>query len=137
MNNEVREKGLVVKIIFAILATLLIAMQSSTASPALSVLDYQDLTRKGTQGEQTITYYLTAVIDAIGMTNEEVVARKDRPIFCQERTITVEMVRGAIDRWITKNEPTMSPGQWRINAGKLNLSGAVLIIMKGMMPCNK
>jgi hypothetical protein len=85
------------------LAFLLVA-ESSMASPALTIRNYQDLELKGTQGEQTISTYLIATIDAIGMTNEFIVGRKDQPIFCQgDRTTTVEMVRAIIDEWIARH----------------------------------
>jgi hypothetical protein len=121
---------------FVITSAFLWAADPSVASGALTVWDYQDLVRKGTQGEQAISIYLMAVIDAIGMTNEFVIGRKDRPIFCQgDRVITIKMVRDIIDMWIAKNQPTMSPEQWKIHAGRQNLSGAVLYSLKGAMPC--
>ena len=108
------------------------------ASPALTIRNYQDLELKGTQGEQTISTYLIATIDAIGMTNEFIVGRKDQPIFCQgDRTTTVEMVRAIIDEWIARYQPRMSPEQWKVYTGKLDLAGAVLESLRGAMPCKK
>ena len=119
------------------LAFLLVA-ESSMASPALTIRNYQDLELKGTQGEQTISTYLIATIDAIGMTNEFIVGRKDQPIFCQgDRTTTVEMVRAIIDEWIARYQPRMSPEQWKVYTGKLDLAGAVLESLRGAMPCKK
>jgi hypothetical protein len=98
--------------------------------------DYIDLKSQGQQGEEKITTYLTAVIDAIGMTNEEIVASKQPPIFCQgQRTITIEMVRTILDRWIAINEPTKPPSDWRAFVKRQNLAGAVLYSLKGAMPC--
>jgi hypothetical protein len=82
------------------LAFLLVA-EPSVASPALTIRDYQDLELKGTQGEQTISTYLMATIDAIGMTNEFIVGRKDQPICCQgDRTISAGPRAGYRRDWL-------------------------------------
>jgi hypothetical protein len=107
------------------------------ASPAWTMADYIDLKSQGRQGDEKITTYLVAVIDAIGMTNEEIKAEKQPPIFCQgQRTVTIEMVRAILDRWIEINEPTKTPADWRAFVKKLNLAGAVLYSLKGAMPCS-
>lgn len=106
------------------------------AMPGLTIRDYQELRLQGAQGEKTISLYLTATIESIGLANEYVVQRKDKPLFCQgQRDITLEMVRSIIDRWIARYQPGMSSDQWRTYTGKLSLSGAVLESLRGAMPC--
>jgi hypothetical protein len=120
-----------------IASVFLLVADLSAASPALTIRDYQSLALTGAQGEQTISTYLIATIDAIGMTNEFIIGRKDQPVFCQkDRTITVDMVRAIIDKWIARNQPTMSPERWKVYTGKLNLTGAVLESLRGALPCN-
>jgi hypothetical protein len=113
-------------------AFLSLAAAAAAGSPAWTMADYIDLKTQGGQGEEKITTYLIAVIDAIGMTNEAVKAEKQPPIFCQgQRTITIDMIRAILDQWIEENEPTKTPADWRAFVKKQNLAGAVLYSMKG------
>src|SRR5258708_25450716 len=110
---------------------------SKGCSPSWTMADYIDLKAQGRQGEDKIATYLIAVIDAIGMTNEEIIAQKLPPVFCQgQRTITVEMVRAILDRWIVINEPKRPPADWKAFVKTQNLAGAVLYSLKGAMHCH-
>jgi hypothetical protein len=110
---------------------------SATGSPAWTISDYIDLKAQGREGEEKITTYLIAVIDAIGMTNEEVISKNQPPIFCQgQRTVTIEMVRAILDRWISINEPKKTPADWKAFVKTQNLAGAVLYSLEGAMPCH-
>jgi hypothetical protein len=115
---------------------LSLAAAYAAGSPAWTMADYIDLKAQGRQGEEKITTYLIAVIDAVGMTNEEVVSRNQPPIFCQgQRTVTIEMVRALLDRWISINEPKKIPADWKAFVTTQNLAGAVLYSLMGAMPC--
>lgn len=97
--------------------------------------EYIDLKQQGPAGTEKLNSYLIAVIDAIGMSNEEIVANRHTPIFCQgQRDISVEMVRAILDRWIQKTEPTKTPAEWKVFVGKQNLAGAVLYSLKVRCP---
>jgi hypothetical protein len=45
--------------------------------------------------------------------------------------------RAIIDEWIARYQPRMSPEQWTVYTGKLDLAGAVLESLRGAMPCKK
>jgi hypothetical protein len=120
----------------AVVALLLLAALPTASSPAWTMREYIDLKQQGSAGNEKLNNYLVAVIDAIGMSNEEIVANRQTPIFCQgQRDISVDMIRAILDRWVQKTEPTKTPADWKVFVGKQNLAGAVLYSLKGAMPC--
>ena len=114
----------------------LILAVPAAASPGWTMREYIDFKQQGPAANEKLNHYLIAVIDAIGMSNEEIIANRQTPIFCQgQRDISVDMIRTILDRWIQKTEPTKSQADWKIFVGKQNLAGAVLYSLKGAMPC--
>jgi hypothetical protein len=119
----------------AVLVIAMVLFTQPAKALGLSLLDYQELSQKG--DEKTLNMYLTTIIDTIGVINEAIKDRGDKPIFCQDRVITINLIRGSIDHWIVNNQPTKSSTEWRTFSSKQNLAVAILLILQGAMPCSK